>query len=194
MNSQTSNDQLTQEIEAIEQTEDITVDESQKKINPKKLKRQKRNRAFFIIWNLLSVIFYSVFVSFSIYKSWASSSISYIVLGGTIIYFIVFFILIICSSKNNKLMKNKISTYKTQMKLWRTILALLNLTITIVILIQTARIDNKDFLLNFVYISSIVFVAFRILFSLCSIFRLIRKQKRINKKRKKIIEKNNLKK
>ena len=139
-------EELQKEINEIEDltSDEIVVEKEEEKQNPKKVRRQKRARAFFIIWNLLSIIFYGVSSFISINKDFKHDVFTYIILGAVVVYVIVFSVIVITTSSNKRLAKNSISTYKTQIKIWRTFLGLFNLVLTINILVN-AFLNEKDF-------------------------------------------------
>ena len=187
-------EELQKEINEIEDltSDEIVVEKEEEKQNPKKVRRQKRARAFFIIWNLLSIIFYGVSSFISINKDFKHGVFTYIILGAVVVYVIVFSVIVITTSSNKRLAKNSISTYKTQIKIWRTFLGLFNLVLTINILVN-AFLNEKDFFVVTLIVFGFIFAILRVFISIIKLIILFFKQKKINKKRKRIKEKQRLK-
>lgn len=187
-------EELQKEINEIEDltSDEIVVEKEEEKQNPKKVRRQKRARAFFIIWNLLSIIFYGVSSFISINKDFKHDVFTYIILGAVVVYVIVFSVIVITTSSNKRLAKNSISTYKTQIKIWRTFLGLFNLVLTINILVN-AFLNEKDFFVVTLIVFGFIFAILRVFISVIKLIILFFKQKKINKKRKRIKEKQRLK-
>ena len=187
-------EELQKEINEIEDltSDEIVVEKEEEKQNPKKVRRQKRARAFFIIWNLLSIIFYGVSSFISINKDFKHDVFTYIILGAVVVYVIVFSVIVITTSSNKRLAKNSISTYKTQIKIWRTFLGLFNLALTINILVN-AFLNEKDFFVVTLIVFGFIFAILRVFISIIKLIILFFKQKKINKKRKRIKEKQRLK-
>ena len=187
-------EELQKEINEIEDltSDEIVVEKEEEKQNPKKVRRQKRARAFFIIWNLLSIIFYGVSSFISINKDFKHDVLTYIILGAVVVYVIVFSVIVITTSSNKRLAKNSISTYKTQIKIWRTFLGLFNLALTINILVN-AFLNEKDFFVVTLIVFGFIFAILRVFISIIKLIILFFKQKKINKKRKRIKEKQRLK-
>ena len=187
-------EELQKEINEIEDltSDEIVVEKEEEKQNPKKVRRQKRARAFFIIWNLLSIIFYGVSSFISINKDFKHDVFTYIILGAVVVYVIVFSVIVITTSSNKRLAKNSISTYKTQIKIWRTFLGLFNLVLTINILVN-AFLNEKDFFVVTLIVFGFIFAILRVFISIIKLIILFFKQKKINKKRKRIKEKQRLK-
>lgn len=187
-------EELQKEINEIEDltSDEIVVEKEDEKQNPKKVRRQKRARAFFIIWNLLSIIFYGVSSFISINKDFKHDVFTYIILGAVVVYVIVFSVIVITTSSNKRLAKNSISTYKTQIKIWRTFLGLFNLVLTINILVN-AFLNEKDFFVVTLIVFGFIFAILRVFISVIKLIILFFKQKKINKKRKRIKEKQRLK-
>lgn len=187
-------EELQKEINEIEDltSDEIVVEKEEEKQNPKKVRRQKRARAFFIIWNLLSIIFYGVSSFISINKDFKHDVFTYIILGAVVVYVIVFSVIVITTSSNKRLAKNSISTFKTQIKIWRTFLGLFNLVLTINILVN-AFLNEKDFFVVTLIVFGFIFAILRVFISVIKLIILFFKQKKINKKRKRIKEKQRLK-
>ncbi len=187
-------EELQKEINEIEDltSDEIVVEKEEEKQNPKKVRRQKRARAFFIIWNLLSIIFYGVSSFISINKDFKHDVFTYIILGAVVVYVIVFSVIVITTSSNKRLAKNSISTFKTQIKIWRTFLGLFNLVLTINILVN-AFLNEKDFFVVTLIVFGFIFAILRVFISIIKLIILFFKQKKINKKRKRIKEKQRLK-
>lgn len=187
-------EELQKEINEIEDltNDDIVVEKNEEKINPKKVRRQRLSRAFFIIWNLFSIIFYGVSSFISINRDFKHDIFTYIILGAVIVYVIVFGVIVITTSSNKRLAKNSISTYKTQIKIWRTFLGLFNLALTINILVN-AFLNEKDGFVIALIIFGFIFVIIRILIAAIKLVILFFKQQKISKKRKRLKEKIRLK-
>lgn len=188
-------EELQKEIDEIEETksDDIVVEKEEKEKNPKKVRRQRASRAFFIIWNLFSIIFYGVSSLISILSNFKYDIFTYIIIGLVAVYVIIFSIIVILTSSSKRLAKNTMSTYKTQIKMWRTFLELFNIALSINILIN-AFINEKDFFVIMLIIFGFLFVFIRILISLIKLIVLGYKQQKINRKRKRLKEKLRLKK
>ena len=126
---------LEEEIRELEEDRDtdILVDQEKKK-DYKKVKKQKRKRALFIIWNLLSILYYAISSFISINKDFKNDVFTYIILGSVAVYTIIFIVILIKTSTNKKIAKTNMATFKTQLKIWKTILALFNIALTINIL------------------------------------------------------------
>lgn len=184
--------ELEREINEIEDSVDDNIVIDEKEVNPKKIRRQKRRRAFFIIWNLLSIIFYGVSTLIAITKDFKHDLFTYIILGAVVVYVIAFSVIVITTSSNKRLAKNSISTYKNHIKIWKKLLGLFNLALTINILIN-AFLNEKDGLVIILIIFGFIFMFFRVIFTLFSLLLLFAKLQRLKKKRNKIKEKLRLK-
>ena len=174
--------------------EEIIIDNDQK--DKKKRNRQIISRIFFIGWNIISIIYYAVSAIVSIIKEQHFELLTYIICGALIVYVITFStITVLSSSSNAKVQANK-QTFKTQIKMWRTILAFFNLLLSIYISINmlVTKKDAKDASVLIVFILSILFSFARVGITLTSIVGLMFKQKRINKKKRQIKEKERLRK
>ncbi len=180
---------LEEEIRELEEDKetDILVDQEKKK-DYKKVKKQKRKRALFIIWNLLSILYYAISSFISINKDFKNDVFTYIILGSVAIYTIIFIVILIKTSTNKKIASTNMATFKTQLKIWKTILALFNIALTINILIN-ALMNAKHWSVIVLIVYGFIFVYIRILISLINIFIQIMKQSRINKKRRKLQQK-----
>lgn len=180
---------LEEEIRELEEDKetDILVDQEKKK-DYKKVKKQKRKRALFIIWNLLSILYYAISSFISINRDFKNDVFTYIILGSVAIYTIIFIVILIKTSTNKKIASTNMATFKTQLKIWKTILALFNIALTINILIN-ALMNAKHWSVIVLIVYGFIFVYIRILISLINIFIQIMKQSRINKKRRKLQQK-----
>ena len=179
--------------EVVDSDEGIIVEKNQLDISKKKLKRQKRNRVLFILWNVISIIFYSVSSILSLKKEFKSDTFSYIIIGAVIIYALVFIGITIASSSSKAAVKANRATFKTQIKMWRVILGLFNLVLSINIFINTLLAEKNGLVIT-ILVFAVIFTLIRLLISFISIILLVFKQKRINKKKRKIKEKQRLKK
>lgn len=180
---------LEEEIRELEEDRDtdILVEEEKKK-DYKKVRKQRRKRALFIIWNLLSILYYAISTFISINKDFKNDVFTYIILGAVILYTIIFIVILIVTSSNKKVAKTNMATFKTQLKMWRIILALFNIALTVNILINSLM-NATHWLVIVSIVFGFIFVFIRIFISVIQIFILIIKQSRINKKRRKLQQK-----
>lgn len=173
--------------------EGIIIEKNKKNVSEKKLRRQKRNRTIFILWNIISIIFYAISSIVSLTKNFKSDLFSYIIIGLVIVYAIVFIGIVIASSSSKASIKANYQTFKTQIKMWRAILGVFNLVLSVNIFINSL-LAEKNTLVVIVLILALMFTLIRLLIGFVSIIHLIFKQKRINKKKRKIKEQLRLKK
>lgn len=180
---------LEQEIEQlqIERDNDIIIDEDVHG-DYKKIRRQKRQRRWFIFWNLLSILYYGFSSFISIKRGFKNDIFTYIILALVIAYTIAFAIILIKTSSNKKIAKTNIKSFKNQIKISRVLLALFNIVLTINILVN-ALINEKNWVVIVLIVFGIFFVLIRIFISIIQLFILIIKQAKIKKKRKKLQEK-----
>ena len=180
---------LEQEIEQlqIERDNDIIVDKDVHG-DYKKIRRQKRQRRWFIFWNLLSIFYYGISSFISIKRGFKNDIFTYIILGAVVVYTIVFAIILVKTSSNKKIAKTNIKSFKNQIKISRILLALFNIVLTINILVN-ALINEKNWIVIVLIVFGFIFVIIRIFIAIIQLFILIIKQARITKKRKKLQEK-----
>lgn len=173
--------------------EGIIIEKNKKNVSQKKIRRQKRNRTIFILWNIISIIFYAISSIVSLTKNFKSDLFSYIIIGLVIVYAIVFIGIVIASSSSKASIKANYQTFKTQIKMWRAILGVFNLVLSVNIFINSL-LAEKNTLVVIVLILALMFTLIRLLIGFVSIIHLIFKQKRINKKKRKLKEQLRLKK
>lgn len=191
--SEETKETLEQELEILEEEQDtdIVIDKNEKK-NLKKVKRQRRKRAWFIFWNLLSILYYGVTSFLSIKNGFKNDVFTYIILAGVIVYTIAFIVIIIKTSTNTKIAKTNMATFKTQLKIVKILLSVFNIILTVNILVNLALNITFDFKAIFtiiVLVAGSIYVFFKIIFTLLNLLIQIFKQARINKKRRKLKEK-----
>lgn len=177
---------IEQEIEQleVERDSDIIVDKDVHG-DYKRIRKQKRQRTLFILWNLISIIYYAISSFISIKRGFKNDIFTYIILAGIIIYTIVFIVILIKTSSNKKIAKTNIKTFKNQIKIARVLLAFFNIILTINILVN-ALINEKNWLVIVLIVLGFMFVGLRIFISIIQLFILIIKQAKISQKRKKL--------
>lgn len=180
---------IEQEIEQleVERDSDIVVDKDTRG-DYKRIRRQKRQRRWFIFWNLISIVYYAFSSFISIKRGFKNDIFTYIILAGIIVYTIVFIVILIKTSSNKKIAKTNIKTFKNQIKISRILLAMFNIVLTINILVN-ALINEKNWIVIVLIVFGFMFVALRIFISIIQLFILIIKQAKINQKRRKLQEK-----
>lgn len=180
---------IEQEIEQleVERDSDIVVDKDTRG-DYKRIRRQKRQRRWFIFWNLISIVYYAFSSFISIKRGFKNDIFTYIILAGIIAYTIVFIVILIKTSSNKKIAKTNIKTFKNQIKISRILLAMFNIVLTINILVN-ALINEKNWIVIVLIVFGFMFVALRIFISIIQLFILIIKQAKINQKRRKLQEK-----
>ena len=156
--------EIEEEILTEQSNDEIIIEKDKKNINPRKIKRQRRNRIAFIIWNIISIIFYTISSSLSLKKEFKSDTFSYIIIGGVVIYAIVFIGITIASSSSHAAVKANRATFKTQIKMWRIILGLFNLVLSINIFINTL-LAEKSALVIIILIFAVIFTLIRLIIS-----------------------------
>lgn len=184
-NKNKSNETLEKEIEVLEDGGNIIVENDEKQKNPKKVRRQKRSRAFFILWNIASIIFYGISTATYLIKDFKHDLFTYCIIGAVVIYVIVFSIIVATTSSTKKLAKNTVSTYKTQIKIWKTFLGLFNLALTINILVN-AFLNEKDWFVIILIVFGFIFAIIRVFIAFISLIILFYRQAKISAKRKQI--------
>ena len=184
-NKNKSNETLEKEIEVLEDGGNIIVENDEKQKNPKKVRRQKRSRAFFILWNIASIIFYGISTATYLIKDFKHDLFTYFIIGAVVIYVIVFSIIVATTSSTKKLAKNTVSTYKTQIKIWKTFLGLFNLALTINILVN-AFLNEKDWFVIILIVFGFIFAIIRVFLAFISLIILFYRQAKISAKRKQI--------
>lgn len=180
---------LEQEIQELEEEKEVNiiVDED-KSGDYKRIKKQKRQRRWFIFWNLLSILYYAVSSFISIKRGFKNDVFTYIILGAVAIYTIVFIVIIIKTSSNKKIAKTNVKTFKNQIKIARILLAFFNIVLTINILVN-ALLNVTNWFVIVLIIFGFMLVGLRIFISIIKLFILIIKQSKINQKRRKLQEK-----
>lgn len=177
---------IEQEIEQleVERDSDIIVDKDTHG-DYKRIRRQKRQRRWFIFWNLISIVYYAFSSFISIKRGFKNDIFTYIILAGIVVYTIVFIVILIKTSSNKKIAKTNIKTFKNQIKISRILLAMFNIVLTINILVN-ALINEKNWIVILLIVFGFMFVGLRIFISIIQLFILIIKQAKINQKRKKL--------
>lgn len=180
---------LEQEIKDLEEEKEVNiiVDEDTKG-DYKRIKRQKRQRRWFIFWNLLSILYYAISSFISIKRGFKNDVFTYIILAAVIIYTIIFIVIIIKTSSNKKIAKTNIKTFNNQIKIARILLSFFNIILTINILVN-ALLNEKHWLVILLIIFGFMFVGLRIFIAIIKLFILVIKQSKINQKRRKLQEK-----
>lgn len=177
---------IEQEIEQleVERDSDIIVDKDTHG-DYKRIRRQKRQRRWFIFWNLISIVYYAFSSFISIKRGFKNDIFTYIILAGIVVYTIVFIVILIKTSSNKKIAKTNIKTFKNQIKISRILLAMFNIVLTINILVN-ALTNEKNWIVILLIVFGFMFVGLRIFISIIQLFILIIKQAKINQKRKKL--------
>ena len=177
---------IEQEIEQleVERDSDIIVDKDTHG-DYKRIRRQKRQRRWFILWNLISIVYYAFSSFISIKRGFKNDIFTYIILAGIVVYTIVFIVILIKTSSNKKIAKTNIKTFKNQIKISRILLAMFNIVLTINILVN-ALTNEKNWIVILLIVFGFMFVGLRIFISIIQLFILIIKQAKINQKRKKL--------
>lgn len=186
-----SKETLEKEIEILEDGGSIIVENAEKQKNPKKVKRQKRSRAFFILWNIASIVFYGISTATYLVKDFKHDVFTYFIIGAVVIYVIVFSIIVATTSSTKKLAKNTISTYKNGIKIWKSFLGLFNLALTINILVN-AFLNEKDGFIITLIVFGFIFAIIRVFIAIISLIVLFYRRAKIIRKRKQIKEKERL--
>lgn len=166
----------------------LSVEQQKAKEQLEKARRIKR--IVFIVWNIVSIFFYTLISLITIIKNWSESKLSYVIIGVTVIYVLVFLVILLVSAKSDKLKQN-ITKYKSGMRLWRILLNLLSTSIALLIVINTLSADGfaTELSQSIANVLSIGWLVIKILIGVFKLLKFARKQKKLANKQRKLAEK-----
>lgn len=150
--------------------------------------KERKQKLLFIIYNAVSVIFYTVSVISSIAKQWSSSPLVYFVIGATVLYIVLFVFLLLSKQGENDVGS---AQYKSGIKLWKIVLNVFNAGIALLVLLNTLQADgafNGLLTASIAYIA-IAIIAFKVIQSLFQLYKWNKKRKKDKLKSQKKLNK-----
>ena len=163
------------------------VAETKSQVAEKALRAKRRAEIMFYVWNILSVIFYTVTTIITMVNKWSDSPLSYFVIGVTVVYVAIFVLIILRNIKDKDKANESIKDYKQGMNIWKIILNIVNTVIALLVVLNTLQADDiSGSLLKLVLTAlSIAWLAFKVVTSLVKLLQWYLKKRKSDKKAEK---------
>lgn len=155
--------------------------EKQRKIKRHKSLAQKIRERLEItkmVFSFLSVLLFTAYIVYMLYRQWGHSVYLYTVMGVIGLYIVIFLVTLIIMRLSGRTLDRTIKNYKSGLKILKSALVLLNFILTVSIL-SISIVNIKEAALQYwVLIISAVWAAFQIAFQISRIAKRYRVKKK----------------
>lgn len=146
---------------------------------------RKLKKAWFIVFNITFVLLNIVYASFVFYYNTQTITwVPYVLLVFASIYVVAFVMILCLKNKNTK--RIAVKNYRASVKIFKNLLSLLTLLISIITIVNTAKYDYTSFSFALTVVSTVTVVA-KVVISIITIIRItlsrrVKEQRRVLKK------------